>query len=163
MKEVKPLSPELVQRANDASVAFDFGNMITKKYESNVAEINTMIHLDEQRREKVIENLFELRTDELRMRAGAIGPYTYGPAKIAKNTVHNLDRAAHAAVKADSYMNSLWKEEQKARKVQKHNDLVTAIREADEKGLKQISIHDKIYYKARNSWTTKEPERQIKR
>ena len=165
MKDIKALDPKLIQRANDSSIAFDFGNTISKKYENNIAEINKMGHLDDQAKEKVIDNLYKLHTIELAAQGKAINPYTYGygPAVINKERdINNLDASTITRVNANNYMNKIREDKKKAIKLQKHKELAEAIKETDENGLKEITIGEKTYYKIRKYWSNTKPK-QLKR
>ena len=160
MEGIKDLDPRLVQRANDSNMAFDFGNAISQKYADNIDEINKMAHLDEQGKEKVLDNIFKLRTIELATQGKALSPYSYGhgPAIINKGQVaKSLDSSVLARVNADAYMRKLRQDELKAIQIQKQKIFVDAIQKADKEGLKEISLDGKSFYKHGKNWSTKEP------
>jgi len=163
MKDIPVLDQRLIQRANDSSNAFDFGNTTAEKYKANIAEIGKMSHLDENSKEKVIEKLFKLRSIELATQGNAIGPDTFGPAVFDKARLEkNLDKAVFSRVNADGYMKKLREDEQKSNLSQKKNLLVEEIQRADKEGLKEITVDGKTYYKLSKNWATKKPN-QFKR
>ena len=160
MEVIKVLDPRLVQRANDSSMAFDFGNTISQKYADNTDEIKKMTHLDEQGKEKVLDNIFKLRTIELATQGKAVSPYSYGrgPAVINKGQdAKDLDSAVLARVNADAYMKKLRQDEQKATLARKQKILVDAIQEADKEGFVEISIDGKSFYRHGRNWSTRQP------
>jgi len=153
-----PFDPVLVQRANDSSVAFRFGDSIVQKYKENETEISKMQHLDDDRKSKTIKIIHALRTEELSSQGKAISSNVYGPAVVnSKKDIENFDTVIDKRLTADKFMNSLRANEEKFIISKRKNELVETLKKAGEQGLKEVVINDKTFYKSGKSWTTKMP------
>ena len=153
------LDINLIRRANASSNAFSMGDNIAEKYVRDISDINAMLHMNDEEKEVAIKKLHGLRTKELETRSRALGAYTYGPARTNQTRDNkNFDMAAQAAAEADGYKISLRDAEQKHISRRRNNALVDAIRAADAKGLKEVIVDDKKWYKGRKNWTTTPPK-----
>jgi len=156
---IKLLDADLIRRANDSSTVFNFGDGLAQRYEKDVLDIYAMKHLNDDEQAAAMVKVHALRTNELEKIGRAIDPYTYGPAVINHDRDRKtFDAASKAKAEADTYMKSLRMAEDKYRVQENKRTLVDAIRTADEKGMKEITINNKTWYKLRNNWTTRQPK-----
>jgi len=159
-----PFDPALVQRANDSSVAFNFGDSIVQKYNENVTEISKMQHFDEEKRAKAIKVIHALRTGEMISQGKATGPNTYGPAAVnSDKDSKNFDANIIKGLLADKFMNSLRSNEEKYKISQKKVDLVEFLKNAAEQGENEVVINNKTFYRSGKTWTTKIPKEKNRR
>jgi len=153
------IDPALVQRSNDSSVAFNFGDSIAQKYKQDLIEIGKMQHLDEAKKSVALKEIFALRTGELSSQGKAVNPNVYGPAIVnSARDISNYDAAINKRLAADKFMDSLRQEERKFKISKGHADLAEILRKAAEQGQKEIVMNGKTFYKSGKYWTTKKPK-----
>jgi hypothetical protein len=154
-----PLDPALVQRANDSSVAFKFGDSIVEKYKRNLIEIEKMRHLDDINKALAFKEIRSLRTEELSSQGRAIGANVYGPAVVdSKRDGDSFDAAISKRLAADRFMESLRSKEEKHVISERKVDLAASLKKAAEQGQSEITVNNKTFYKHGKLWTTKKPK-----
>jgi len=153
------LDPVLVQRANDSSVAFNFGDSIAHNYKQDLIEIVKMQHLDEAKKTLALKEIHALRTAELSSQGKAVGPNVYGPAVVNPGRDSgNFDAAIEKRLSADRFMDSLRQKEEKYKILKRHADLVGILQKAAEQGQKETIVNGKTFYLSGKYWTTKKPK-----
>jgi histidinol phosphatase-like enzyme len=156
---IKELDPVYIQRANDACFAFKLGDGIAREYKRNIQLILAMEHLTEEEKIKALNRLHELRSNELVAQGNSISPYVYGPAVINKDRDEkNYKKLKKTAGIADSYFDSLQSAEEQYKMAKKKEYIKETFLAAEEKGLKEITVKGKTWYKLRKNWTTKKPK-----
>lgn len=151
------LNPVLIRRANEASLT-DMGDIINREYMKSIESVNEM-NLSIHTKMKAFSELNVMYSKELILQAKSVNPYVSGAARLTpeQQSGEYVDLVAGQNAKIRSYINSLKAQSDKNKISAKNERVITAIKEADSKGLKQVTVEGVTYYKARKSWSTAPP------
>lgn len=144
----KFLSQQDINRANAASVT-DMGDIIKRTFERNAAEIKGL-ELSDSEKKDAVHKMAELATTALKTAAGAVNPYTSGPARLttAQKTGSAADKAARARGEMDSYMQRLRDQSSKNRKAAENKAFSNAFVTAQKSGALEVTVNGKRYRRA---------------
>lgn len=148
MSLAKFLSQQDINKANAASVT-DMGDIIKRTFERNAAEINGL-ELSDSEKKDAIHKMAELATTALKTAAGAVNPYSSGPARLttAQKTGSAADKAARARGEMDSYMRRLRDQSSKNRKAAENKAFSNAFVTAQKSGALEVTVNGKKYRRA---------------
>lgn len=142
------LSKRDIERANAASIT-DMGDIISRTFERNIAEINGLSLSDNEKKDATTQ-MKNLATNALNTAAGAVNPYASGPARLttAQKTGSAADRAARARGEMDSYMRKLRDQSNKTRKAAENKSFSNAFVSAQKSGALEVTVNGKTYRRA---------------
>lgn len=148
MSLAKFLSQQDINRANAASVT-DMGDIIKRTFERNAAEINGL-ELSDSEKKDAVRKMAELATTALKTAAGAVNPYSSGPARLttSQKTGSAADKAARARGEMDSYMRRLRDQSSKNRKAADNKAFSNAFVTAQKSGALEVTVNGKKYRRA---------------
>lgn len=150
------LNPDLVRRANDASVIFDAGDATVRQYNSNVDEIRGM-DLTDAEKTGAIKDLHSLTEKQLQAEGEARSPYAggMGPARFNQRQVsRNADKAAQARQNTQNFMDNLRKDQKQKAKQREARELKSALDKAIVEGALEFTHNGKTWTrKSRRSKT----------
>lgn len=149
------LSKQDIERANAASVA-DMGDIIKRTFERNAAEISGL-ELSDSEKKDAVQKMAELATTALKTAAGAVNPYSSGPARLTteQKTGSAADRAARARGEMDGYMRKLRDQSSANRKAAEKKAFSNAFVSAAKSGALEVTVDGKKYRRANkrsNTW-----------
>lgn len=149
------LDPVLIRRANEASLS-DMGDIINREYIKSI-ELVDRLELPTHTKMKAFSELRVMYSKELILQSKVVNPYVSGVARLTSEQQSGkyVDSVADQNAKIRSYIYSLQHQSEKNKISAKNERIVTAIREADSKGEKQVTVEGVTYYKARKNWSTK--------
>lgn len=155
MSLAKFLSQQDINRANAASVT-DMGDIIKRTFERNAAEISGL-ELSDSEKKDAVRKMAELATTALKTAAGAVNPYSSGPARLttAQKTGSAADRAARARGEMDGYMRKLRDQSSANRKAAEKKAFSNAFVSAARSGALEVTVDGKKYRRANkrsNTW-----------
>lgn len=144
----KFLSKQDVDRANAASVT-DMGDIINRAFKKNVAEINGL-NLSDSEKKEAVEKMAELSAAALKAAAGAVNPYSSGPARLtaAQKSGSAADKAAKARGEMAEYMRNLRDRSSANRRVSEKKAFSTAFVSAVKSGALEITVNGEKYRRA---------------
>lgn len=142
------LSKRDIERANAASIT-DMGDIINRAFERNITEINGLSLSDNEKKDAT-NQMKNLANSALKTAAGAVNPYSSGPARLttAQKTGSAADRAARARGEMDSYMRKLRDQSNKNRKAAENKTFSNAFVSAQKSGALEVTVNGKTYRRA---------------
>lgn len=142
------LDKKLVERANAAGIAVDFGDSTTRQYNSNVSEIQKM-DLSSSEKKEAINKLHTLTENQLRAEGNARNPYSMGEGVArpnARQMSKNADKRVAEAQKVKDFMGDLRKKQEKKKKEAASQRLAEGLQKAMKAGDLTVTI-DGVTYK----------------
>ena len=151
------LSKRDIERANAASI-IDMGDIINRTFERNIAEINGLSLSDNEKKDATTK-MKNLATNALKTAAGAVNPYSSGPARLttAQKTGRAADRAAKARGEMDSFMQSVRSKSSKNKKAAENKAFSNAFVSAQKSGALEVTVNGKTYRRANRRSSTWRP------
>ena len=156
------LSKRDIERANAASI-IDMGDIINRTFERNIAEINGLSLSDNEKKDATTK-MKNLATNALKTAAGAVNPYSSGPARLttAQKTGSAADRAAKARGEMDSFMQSVRSKSSKNKNaawefIKWWVSFSNAFVSAQKSGALEVTVNGKTYRRANRRSSTWRP------
>lgn len=154
------LDPVLIHRANEASLT-DMGDIINREYIKSIGLVDEM-ELSPHTKMKAFSELNVMYSKALILQSKIVNPYVSGVARLTpeQKSGKYVDIAADHNAKIRSYIYSLKTQSDENKLSAKKERVITAIREADSKGLKEVTVEGVTYYKARKNWSSQKPKKK---
>ena len=148
------LDEDDIRHANDASM-FDAGNATKREFIKNVKEIDEM-YFENNEKKEFIKKLAELTGAQLKAEAKSVNPYVSGPARFNRQQVNkNIDSVQNARGRVNGYMKELRDKSRKNQRAYEDRQLYNAIKNAEAKGLKEVTVNGVTFIKKRTTWHSK--------
>ena len=125
------------------------GDIIKRTFERNAAEISGL-ELSDSEKKDAVQKMAELATTALKTAAGAVNPYSSGPARLttAQKTGSAADRAAGARGAMDNYMRQLRDKSNANIKAAEKKAFTNAFAAAQKSGALEVTVNGKKYRRA---------------
>lgn len=144
---VYALDQKLIDRANAAGAAVDYGDATARQYDANVNEIRGMDLTDAKRR-NAYSQLYNLTEAQLKAEANNRNPYAMGmgPARVNRREVQrNADKAVAARQAVNSFMDGLRREQAAQAEQRGRTTLTKAMTDALASGALSFTVNGKTY------------------